>query len=133
MTCKIDWNAREDDEICTEMRKEQATLRSLQEDIRRRKQILYDIAVEHMAYQEYQAIVEELDKQIELAYIKRYVRRPSQYYYRYLTMTLPFHVNSVTRRRRRLPQLEHRFSSNSRQHLRSRKPQWPSSRRGNAF
>lgn len=62
---------KEDDEVCAEMRALQEELKSAVTRNRRRKKILAPILEEHLAYQEYCTILEDLDKQVDQAYIKR--------------------------------------------------------------
>ncbi|KAG5513996.1 hypothetical protein PMAC_000618 [Pneumocystis sp. 'macacae'] len=68
---EIDWNNREDDEISS-------NLRSLQSQLRRqcainsaRKNKLIKLIKEHLAYQEYSVILNDLNKQLEQAFLKR--------------------------------------------------------------
>ncbi|KAG4305957.1 hypothetical protein PORY_000867 [Pneumocystis oryctolagi] len=67
----IDWNNREDDEISS-------NLRSLQSQLRRqcainsaRKNKLSELIKDHLAYQEYSIILNDLNKQVEQAFLKR--------------------------------------------------------------
>lgn len=62
---------REDDEICFEIRSLQEELKGAVVRNRRRKKALLPILKEHLAYQEYCTIAEDLDKQVDQAYIKR--------------------------------------------------------------
>lgn len=62
---------REDDEVCTEMRQLQEELKVAVLKNRRRKKFLVPILEEQLAYQEYCTILEDLDKQVDTAYIKR--------------------------------------------------------------
>ncbi|KAK9712830.1 Transcriptional regulator, variant 2 [Basidiobolus ranarum] len=71
----IDWNAREDDEISSNLRNLQKELRDQVKVNNLRKEKLLGISTEHLACQEYLQILEELDKQIEQSYIKRVVSR----------------------------------------------------------
>ncbi|KAJ1974135.1 Transcriptional regulator, partial [Dimargaris verticillata] len=67
----VDWANREDDQVSAVLRHAQRQLQEQCEINQKRKARLYDIAREHMAYQEYQHIVDELDKQVEQSYVKR--------------------------------------------------------------
>ncbi|ORX97257.1 hypothetical protein K493DRAFT_281372 [Basidiobolus meristosporus CBS 931.73] len=67
----IDSNAHEDNEICTTLRSLQSRLREQISVNELRKEQLEQVVHEHTAYQEYLQILNELDKQIEQAYIKR--------------------------------------------------------------
>jgi hypothetical protein len=49
-------------------------LRRLIELNNRRKCVVHEIASERLAYQEFQSILDELDKQVEQTYLKRLVR-----------------------------------------------------------
>lgn len=62
---------REDDEICLEMRTLQKELKGSVSRNRRRKKALLAILKENLAYQEFCTISEDLDKQVDQAYIKR--------------------------------------------------------------
>lgn len=62
---------REDDEVCFEIRALQAELKGAVVRNRRRKKALLPILKESLAYQEYCTISEDLDKQVDQAYIKR--------------------------------------------------------------
>ncbi|CCJ29610.1 unnamed protein product [Pneumocystis jirovecii] len=69
---EIDWNNREDDEISS-------NLRSLQSQLRRqcainsaRKNKLIKLIKEHLAYQEYSVILNDLNKQLEQAFLRRF-------------------------------------------------------------
>ncbi|KAJ1643380.1 Transcriptional regulator [Coemansia asiatica] len=69
---EINWDDRQDDEVC-------ATLRALQRQLREqvkvnemRKERLLSVANDHIGHQEYTQMVDELDKQIEQSYLKRH-------------------------------------------------------------
>lgn len=62
---------KEDDEVCTEIRALQEELKSAVISNRRRKKFLIPILEDQLAYQEYCTILEDLDKQVDQAYIKR--------------------------------------------------------------
>lgn len=64
-------NNREDDEVCAEIRSLQKTLRQTVARNRINKKRLVPIVEDHMAYQEYCTILEDLDKQVDQAYMKR--------------------------------------------------------------
>ncbi|KAG5358623.1 Chromatin-remodeling complexes subunit NGG1 [Yarrowia sp. B02] len=73
---EIDWvHGREDDEICQQMRVLQKKLRQVHKTNQARKRILLPIVKEQMAYQEFRQILEDLDKQVDQAYLKR-IRNP---------------------------------------------------------
>lgn len=67
-----DWVlTREDDEVCAEIRLLQRELKGAVSRNRRRKKALVPVLEEHLAYQEFCTILEDLDKQVDLAYTKR--------------------------------------------------------------
>ncbi|RKP36676.1 histone acetyltransferases subunit 3-domain-containing protein, partial [Dimargaris cristalligena] len=67
----VDWAAREDDEVSAVLRHAQRQLREQAEINHQRKARLLDVVRDHLAYQEYRQIVDELDKQVEQSYLKR--------------------------------------------------------------
>ncbi|CAK9438647.1 uncharacterized protein LODBEIA_P28710 [Lodderomyces beijingensis] len=62
---------REDDEVCAEIRSLQKELREVTSRNRANKKKLIPIMEESIAYQEYCTILDELDKQVDQAYMKR--------------------------------------------------------------
>lgn len=67
-----DWvRNKEDDEVCAEIRSLQKTLREVSARNKRNKKKLIPIVEEHLAWQEYYTILEELNKQVDQAYTKR--------------------------------------------------------------
>ncbi|KAG0280126.1 Transcriptional regulator [Linnemannia exigua] len=68
----INWDAREDDEISITLRSLQKELRDVMNVNRTRKQKLLGLVNNHLAYQEYNAILDDLDKQVEQGYLKRF-------------------------------------------------------------
>lgn len=73
---EFDWvYGREDDEISAELRQLQDKLRVVQKKNYERKQVLKPIIEKHLAWQEYQHILDDLDKQVDQVYVKR-VRAP---------------------------------------------------------
>lgn len=68
---QINWNNREDDEICQELRKLQKELRQQSIENTARKMILEKKVEEQLAYQEYATILDDLDKQVGDAFNKR--------------------------------------------------------------
>lgn len=67
-----DWiRGREDDEVCAEMRALQRELKEVAARNKQAKKRLIPILEEQLAYQEYCTILEDLDKQVDQAYIKR--------------------------------------------------------------
>ena len=67
----VNWNNREDDEICQELRKLQKQLRLQALENAGRKLILEKKVEEQLAYQEFATILEDLDKQVGDAFNKR--------------------------------------------------------------
>jgi hypothetical protein len=70
---QIDWDAREDDEISITLRSLQKELREVMKVNKARKQRLLGLVNNHLAYQEYNTILDDLDKQVEQGYLKRFV------------------------------------------------------------
>ncbi|KAJ2489092.1 Transcriptional regulator [Coemansia sp. RSA 2050] len=68
----VDWDDREDDEVCVTMRSLQRQLREQTRINAQRKERLLPIAKEHTGYQEYTQVIDELDKQVEQSYLKRH-------------------------------------------------------------
>lgn len=67
----VDWSSREDDEICATLRSLQKELREITAQNAKRKEMLAEKVSEQLAYQEYLAILDELNKQIESGFLKR--------------------------------------------------------------
>ncbi|KAI8318739.1 hypothetical protein GQ54DRAFT_299934 [Martensiomyces pterosporus] len=68
----VNWADREDDEVCVALRALQRQLHEQVELNKQRKQRLLPIAKEHIGYQEYTQVIDELDKQVEQSYLKRH-------------------------------------------------------------
>ncbi|KAG0190970.1 Transcriptional regulator [Apophysomyces sp. BC1034] len=68
----IDWNAREDDEICAELRKTARLLKDQMKTNEFRKKRLLDVVDRQLQYQEYRHMLDILDTQVEQCYIKRF-------------------------------------------------------------
>ncbi|CAI5757550.1 unnamed protein product [Candida verbasci] len=62
---------KEDDEVCAEIRTLQKELKEVVSRNRANKQKLIPLVEDQLAYQEYCAILEDLDKQVDQAYMKR--------------------------------------------------------------
>ncbi|RCK55818.1 Chromatin-remodeling complexes subunit NGG1 [Candida viswanathii] len=62
---------KEDDEVCAEIRQLQKQLKEVTSRNRANRKKIIPLVEEHIAYQEYCAILEDLDKQVDLAYMKR--------------------------------------------------------------
>lgn len=73
-----DWvNGREDDEVSAELRELQSSLKQATANNQKRKEILIPLVERQLAWSEYASILEELDKQVDQAYIKR-IRVPKK-------------------------------------------------------
>lgn len=73
-----DWlTGREDDEISAELRELQSTLKQVTMKDQKRKVALIPLVEKRLAWQEYSSILDDLDKQIDQAYIKR-IRAPKK-------------------------------------------------------
>lgn len=73
-----DWvTGREDDEISAELRELQGTLKQVTKKNQKRKAQLIPLVERQLAWQEYSSILEDLDKQIDQAYVKR-IRVPKK-------------------------------------------------------
>ncbi|CAI4058399.1 histone acetyltransferase NGG1 SKDI_04G3970 [Saccharomyces kudriavzevii IFO 1802] len=73
-----DWIAgREDDEISAELRELQNSLKQVTKKNQKRKALLIPLVERQLAWQEYSSILEDLDKQIDQAYVKR-IRVPKK-------------------------------------------------------
>ncbi|KAH8556646.1 histone acetyltransferases subunit 3-domain-containing protein [Umbelopsis sp. PMI_123] len=70
----IDWDSREDDEVCAEMRKLQTDLREQVKINAGRKQKLLKVVEGQLQYEQYKQILDGLDGQVEHSYFKRYQR-----------------------------------------------------------
>ncbi|KAJ3091521.1 Transcriptional regulator [Quaeritorhiza haematococci] len=69
---EADWEIQDNDEISVELRARQQELRDLRTVNRFRKDRLLERAKSWMAWQEYNNLLDEINKQIELAYVKRF-------------------------------------------------------------
>ncbi|KAJ2450118.1 Transcriptional regulator [Coemansia sp. RSA 2336] len=74
----VDWDNRQDDEVCVTIRALQRQLREQKKINNMRKARLLPIAKEHIGYQEYTQVIDELDKQVEQCYIKRHRQTKSR-------------------------------------------------------
>lgn len=73
-----DWlNGREDDEISAELRQLQSTLKQVNKRNQLRKKTLIPLIEKQLAWQEYASILDDLNKQLDQAYIKR-IRVPKK-------------------------------------------------------
>ncbi|KAG1173315.1 hypothetical protein G6F70_005260 [Rhizopus microsporus] len=74
----VDWNAREDDEICAELR---ALGREYKEQLKindYRKKRLLEIVDCQLQYEQYRQVLDTLDNQVEQGYIKRFRNQKSK-------------------------------------------------------
>ncbi|KAJ2365928.1 Transcriptional regulator [Coemansia sp. RSA 2611] len=74
----VDWDGREDDEVCVTIRALQRQLREQTKVNKLRKARLLPISKEHIGFQEYTQVIDELDKQVEQCYIKRHRQTKSR-------------------------------------------------------
>lgn len=73
-----DWlTGREDDEISAELRGLQSSLKAVTKRNQKRKEILKPLLERELAWEEYSSILDDLDKQIDQAYVKR-IRAPKK-------------------------------------------------------
>ncbi|KAG0223594.1 Transcriptional regulator [Actinomortierella wolfii] len=101
---EIDWDAREDDEISITLRALQKELREVMQINRYRKQKLSKLVSDHLAYQEYNMILDDLDKQVEQGYLKRFRITKSKKKKTTTPKTLSENALSAMDRRRRFIQ-----------------------------
>jgi hypothetical protein len=71
---QIDWDSREDDEVCAEMRKLQKELKDQVTINVNRKTKLLKVVEGQLQYEQYKHILDGLDGQVEHSFLKRYVR-----------------------------------------------------------
>ncbi|AMD19020.1 HBR119Wp [Eremothecium sinecaudum] len=91
-----DWlNRREDDEISAELRELQNTLRQVTKRNEQRKTILVPLVEKQLAWQEYMSILDDLDKQVDQAYIKR-IRVPKNKKKKHPTTACASNPNSTS-------------------------------------
>ncbi|KAI8915409.1 histone acetyltransferases subunit 3-domain-containing protein [Powellomyces hirtus] len=74
---EVDMNVDDQDEISSELRSLQSQLRSQTSVNRMRKRQLRDIATKWMGWQEYNGVLDDINKNIEQAYVKRF-RTPAK-------------------------------------------------------
>ncbi|EPY49169.1 SAGA complex subunit Ngg1 [Schizosaccharomyces cryophilus OY26] len=67
----IDWTKRQDDQISETLRSLQDRLKKTEDANQQRKQKILELLPEEMAFQEFSSVLDDLDKQIENAYMKR--------------------------------------------------------------
>ncbi|KAF9189449.1 Transcriptional regulator [Haplosporangium sp. Z 767] len=101
---EINWDAREDDEISITLRSLQKELREVMKVNRSRKQRLLGLVNNHLAYQEYNTILDDLDKQVEQGYLKRFRMTKSKKKKAAIPKALSENALSAMDRRRRFVQ-----------------------------
>ncbi|CDR43447.1 CYFA0S12e00650g1_1 [Cyberlindnera fabianii] len=69
---EIDWTNPQDDEVSTELRTLQNDLKHASKRNNKRKKILLPIVEKQLAWQEYTSILDDLEKQVDQAYLKRF-------------------------------------------------------------
>ncbi|KAJ2610520.1 Transcriptional regulator [Coemansia sp. RSA 1365] len=109
---EVNWDDRQDDEVC-------ATIRALQRQLREQTRInklrterLLPAAKEHSGYQEYTQVIDELDKQVEQCYLKRHRQTKSRKRKSAPAKTVSLSdnvLNAMGRRRRVIQAIGHLF------------------------
>ncbi|KAJ2660599.1 Transcriptional regulator [Coemansia sp. RSA 1199] len=108
----VNWNDREDDEVCVAIRALQRQLREQTRINNMRKARLLPIAKEHIGFQEYTQVIDELDKQVEQCYIKRHRQTKSRKRKSAPVKTVSLSdnaLNAMGRRRRVVDAIGHLF------------------------
>lgn len=73
MKKKVDCNAREDDEICAELRLAARELKEQYTTNEYRKKRLLNVVDNQLQYEQYRHVLDNLDIQVEQCYLKRFV------------------------------------------------------------
>lgn len=110
----VNWNDRKDDEVCVTIRALQRQLREQTKVNQMRKERMLAIAKEHIGYQEYTQVIDELDKQVEQSYLKRNRLSKSRKRKSTPIKTVALSdnaLNSMDRRRRVIQAIGHIFPS----------------------
>ena len=76
---QIDWNAKEDDEICAELRSIGREYKEQVEMNEYRKKKLLEIVDCQLQFEQYTQVLDTLDSQVEQGYIKRFVKHSSSF------------------------------------------------------
>ncbi|KAJ1896994.1 Transcriptional regulator [Kickxella alabastrina] len=108
----VDWDARQDDEVSAKLRSLQRQLRDQVAVNTRRKERLLPVAREHIGFQEYTQVIDELDKQVEQSYLKRHRLTKSRKRKSAPTKTVALSdnaLNAMDRRRRVINAIGHLF------------------------
>lgn len=69
----MDWNAKEDDEICAELRAVAKELKEQHAINESRKKKLLHVVDNQLQYEQYRHVLDTLDAQVEQCYLKRFV------------------------------------------------------------
>jgi hypothetical protein len=69
----LDWNTREDDEICAELRSASRELKEQFAINEYRKKRLLNVVDNQLQYDQYRHVLDNLDVQVEQCYMKRFV------------------------------------------------------------
>ncbi|CAO3589887.1 unnamed protein product [Absidia cylindrospora] len=75
---EVDWNAKEDDEICAELRKLSRELKEQVAVNEFRKKRLLEVTDRQLQYEQYRHVLDNLDSQVEQCYIKRFRTQKSK-------------------------------------------------------
>ncbi|KAJ2556872.1 Transcriptional regulator [Coemansia sp. RSA 1933] len=108
----VNWDDREDDEVCVAIRSLQRQLRDQVRINRLRKERLLPTAREHIGYQEFTQVIDELDKQVEQSYLKRHRQTKTRKRKSTPVKTVALSdnaINSIDRRRRVIQAIGHLF------------------------
>lgn len=82
----MDWNAKEDDEICAELRKLSRELKEQVAINEFRKKRLLEVTDRQLQYEQYRHVLDNLDSQVEQCYLKRFVSFPIERHSTLLTL-----------------------------------------------
>ncbi|KAI8329044.1 histone acetyltransferases subunit 3-domain-containing protein [Chlamydoabsidia padenii] len=75
---EVDWNAKEDDEICAELRKLSRELKEQVAINEFRKKRLLEVTDKQLQYEQYRHVLDNLDSQVEQCYLKRFRTQKSK-------------------------------------------------------
>jgi hypothetical protein len=70
---QIDWNAKEDDEICAELRTLGRELKDQMKSNEYHKKRLLEVVDHQLQFEQYRQVLDTLDSQVEQGYLKRFV------------------------------------------------------------
>ncbi|KAJ2803474.1 Transcriptional regulator [Coemansia guatemalensis] len=108
----VNWDDRQDDEVCVTIRALQRQLREQRRINHLRMERLLPAAKEHSGYQEYTQVIDELDKQVEQSYLKRHRQTKSRKRKSAPVKTVSLSdnaLNAMGRRRRVIQAIGHLF------------------------